>query len=75
MGDRWSDDMVDELFHNAPIALGQFNYKDFIRTLKHGAAEQDEDTSGQGRSMAEAGVVAKSGFELKNKSDSSVVSV
>ena len=43
MGDRWSDEMVDELFHGAPINQGMFNYQEFIRTLKHGAKEKDED--------------------------------
>lgn len=44
MGDRWTDEMVDELFLNAPISRGLFNYKDFIRTLKHGArCENDDD--------------------------------
>ena len=36
MGDRWSDEMVDELFHTSPINEGNFDYVEFIRTLKHG---------------------------------------
>ena len=42
MGDRWTDDMVDELFHGAPINSGVFNYLEFTRLLKHGADEQQE---------------------------------
>ncbi|XP_025092530.1 myosin regulatory light chain 12A-like [Pomacea canaliculata] len=47
MGDRWSEDMVDELFHGAPIADGRFDYLEFTRTLKHGAREKDEAVQGQ----------------------------
>ena len=43
MGDRWTDDKVDELFHGAPINNGVFDYIEFTRTLKHGAREKDED--------------------------------
>ncbi|XP_064652227.1 myosin regulatory light chain 12B-like [Lineus longissimus] len=42
MGDRWSDDQVDELFLGAPIAEGMFNYLEFTKTLKHGS-EKDDD--------------------------------
>ena len=49
MGDRWTEDMVDELFHGAPIADGRFDYHEFTRTLKHGAREKDEDSEGQGQ--------------------------
>lgn len=45
MGDRWSDEMVDELFHGAPIDQGQFNYPDFIRTLKHGARDVEDNST------------------------------
>ena len=41
MGERWSDEMVDELFHGAPIKHGKFNYLEFVRTLKHGAGEHE----------------------------------
>ena len=44
MGDRWNDEMVDELFHGAPIANGLFDYIEFTRTLKHGAREAEEST-------------------------------
>lgn len=43
MGDRWTDDMVDDLFHGAPIHSGLFNYLDFTKTLKHGAKDKDVD--------------------------------
>lgn len=43
MGDRWSDEMVDELFHGAPIDKGMFDYSEFIKTLKHGAKDKDEE--------------------------------
>jgi len=42
MGDRFSDEDVDEMFREAPIKNGQFNYVEFTRILKHGAKEQDE---------------------------------
>lgn len=44
MGDRWSDEKVDELFHGAPIRDGLFDYIEFTRTLKHGSKEKDDDT-------------------------------
>ncbi|KAK6960385.1 myosin regulatory light chain 12A, partial [Biomphalaria glabrata] len=47
MGDRWTEDMVDELLHGAPIADGQFDYLEFTRTLKHGARD-DGQSDGQG---------------------------
>ncbi|KAL8576005.1 hypothetical protein ACOMHN_052023 [Nucella lapillus] len=49
MGDRWSEDMVDELFHGAPLREGRFDYVEFTRTLKHGAREKDEENPGQGQ--------------------------
>ncbi|GFN73545.1 myosin regulatory light chain [Plakobranchus ocellatus] len=54
MGDRWSEEMVDELLHGAPIHEGRFDYIEFTRTLKHGAREKDDEdeniqqVSGQG---------------------------
>ncbi|KAF5397845.1 hypothetical protein EG68_12088 [Paragonimus skrjabini miyazakii] len=44
MGDRWTHDKVDELFHGAPIADGNFDYKEFTRMIMHG---QDEEEGGQ----------------------------
>lgn len=41
MGDRWTDEMVDELFQTTHVDSGQFQYVDFVRTLKHGAKEKD----------------------------------
>ena len=43
MGDRWSDDMVDELFNCSPISAGQFNYVDFVRAIKHGTRREADD--------------------------------
>ncbi|CAI9740280.1 myosin regulatory light chain 12A-like [Octopus vulgaris] len=43
MGDRWSEEMVDELFHGAPIKGGKFDYLEFTRTLKHGANEKEDE--------------------------------
>jgi len=43
MGDRWSDDKVDELFHCSPITEGLFNYVDFVRAIKHGTRRDADD--------------------------------
>ncbi|KAL4655645.1 myosin regulatory light polypeptide 9-like [Arapaima gigas] len=43
MGDRFTDDEVDELFREAPIdKKGNFNYAEFTRILKHGAKDKDD---------------------------------
>ncbi|TNN78783.1 Myosin regulatory light chain 2, smooth muscle minor isoform [Liparis tanakae] len=43
MGDRFTDDEVDELFREAPIdKKGNFNYVAFTRILKHGAKDKDD---------------------------------
>ncbi|XP_014671255.1 PREDICTED: myosin regulatory light chain 12B-like [Priapulus caudatus] len=42
MGDRFSDDDVDEIFREAPIKAGHFNYVEFTRILKHGTKDKDE---------------------------------
>ena len=42
IGDRFTDDEVDEMFREAPIKNGMFDYAEFTRTLKHEAKEQDE---------------------------------
>ena len=42
MGERFSDEDVDEMFREAPIKNGQFNYAEFTRILKHGAKDKDE---------------------------------
>jgi Ca2+-binding EF-hand superfamily protein len=43
MGDRFSDDQVDELFREAPIAGGKFDYVEFTKILKHGKKDKDDD--------------------------------
>lgn len=49
MGDRWTDDMVDELLHNTHNSTdGLFNYVDFVRTVKHGAAKDADMEDGTG---------------------------
>lgn len=43
MGDRFTEDEVDELFRGAPInKKGDFNYIEFTRILKHGTKDKDE---------------------------------
>jgi hypothetical protein len=45
MGDRWSEDMVDDLVQGAPIKEGFFDYIEFTRMLKHGSKEKDDETA------------------------------
>ena len=42
IGDRFTDDEVDDMFREAPIKNGMFDYAEFTRILKHGAKENDE---------------------------------
>ena len=42
MGDRYTHDQVDELFRDAPIKNGMFDYVEFTRMLKHGTKDKDE---------------------------------
>jgi len=43
MGDRFTEEEVDELFRGAPISGGgDFNYIEFTRILKHGTKDKDE---------------------------------
>lgn len=43
MGDRFTEDEVDELFREAPIdSKSNFNYIEFTRILKHGAKDKDD---------------------------------
>merc|ERR1711997_522427 len=42
MGDRFTDEEVDEMYREAPIKNGMFDYQEFTRILKHGAKEKDE---------------------------------
>ncbi|KAJ3003265.1 UNVERIFIED_CONTAM: Myosin regulatory light polypeptide 9 [Siphonaria sp. JEL0065] len=36
MGDRFTDEEVDIMFKGAPMNHQDFNYRDFVRVLKHG---------------------------------------
>jgi len=36
MGDRFTEEDVDEMYREAPIKNGQFDYVEFTRILKHG---------------------------------------
>lgn len=42
MGDRFTDEEVDELLREAPIKGSKFDYIEFTRILKHGKKEADE---------------------------------
>ncbi|GFS33302.1 myosin regulatory light chain sqh [Trichonephila inaurata madagascariensis] len=43
MGDRFSEEDVDEMYREAPIDKhGMFDYLEFTRILKHGAKEKDD---------------------------------
>ncbi|KAK5981614.1 Nonmuscle myosin II regulatory light chain, partial [Trichostrongylus colubriformis] len=42
MGDRYTHEQVDELFRDAPIKNGYFDYVEFTRMLKHGTKDKDE---------------------------------
>lgn len=43
MGDRFSDEDVDEMYREAPIRTGGlFDYVEFTRILKHGAKDKDD---------------------------------
>ena len=39
---RFTDEEVDEMYREAPIKNGMFDYQEFTRILKHGAKEKDE---------------------------------
>ena len=43
MGDRFSEEQVDEMFREAPIKEGLFDYLEFTRIIKHGAKQAEED--------------------------------
>jgi len=45
MGDRYTEEQVDELFRDAPIKSGRFDYVEFTRMLKHGTKEKDDDAN------------------------------
>ena len=40
MGERFSEDEVDEMFREAPIRKGNFDYLEFTRILKHGKKDE-----------------------------------
>ena len=42
MGDRFTDEDVDEMYREAPIKNGMFDYIEFTRILKHGAIDKDD---------------------------------
>ena len=43
MGDRFTEEEVDEMYREAPIRGGNFDYVEFIRILKHGKKDKDDD--------------------------------
>jgi Ca2+-binding EF-hand superfamily protein len=43
MGDRFTDDEVDEMYREAPIKGSNFDYVEFIRILKHGKKDKDDE--------------------------------
>jgi len=43
MGDRFTDEEVDEMYMGAPISKGNFDYVAFTRILKHGKKDKDDD--------------------------------
>jgi len=42
MGDRFTDEDVDEMYREAPIKKGMFDYVEFTRILKHGAKDPED---------------------------------
>ena len=43
MGDRFTDEEVDDMYMGAPIKNGNFDYNAFTRILKHGTKEKDDE--------------------------------
>ncbi|KAK3612321.1 hypothetical protein CHS0354_011039 [Potamilus streckersoni] len=43
MGDRFTDEEVDEMLREAPIRSGNFDYVEFTRILKHGKKDKDDE--------------------------------
>jgi myosin regulatory light chain 12 len=41
-GDRFTDDQVDDMYKEAPIKDGMFDYGEFTRILKHGVKDPDD---------------------------------
>lgn len=42
MGDRFTDEEVDEMYREAPIKKSNFDYMEFTRILKHGQKDKDD---------------------------------
>ena len=42
MGNRFTQDQVDIMFKGAPPKDGQFDYRKFVRMLKHGEQDGNE---------------------------------
>ena len=40
IGDRFTEEEVDEMYREAPIKNGMFDYKEFTKILKHGASDE-----------------------------------
>ncbi|KAI0209908.1 Myosin regulatory light polypeptide 9 [Lamellibrachia satsuma] len=43
MGDRFTDEEVDDMYREAPIRNSNFDYVEFTRILKHGKKDKDDD--------------------------------
>ena len=43
IGDRFTDEDVEQLLREAPITDGLFDYLEFTRILKHGAVDDDNE--------------------------------
>lgn len=43
MGDRFTEEEVDEMYREAPIKNGNFDYIEFTRILKHGKKDADDN--------------------------------
>lgn len=41
-GERFTDDQIDDMYKEAPIKDGMFDYVEFTRILKHGAKDPDD---------------------------------
>jgi len=41
MGDRFTEEEVDEMYRDAPIKKGNFDYLEFTKILKYGKKEED----------------------------------
>lgn len=74
MGDRWTDDRVDELYNCSPITAGLFNYVDFVRAIKHGT-RRDADDDPVKATAAPADVGGGSGGSGGSKATSKTPSV